>query len=378
MEEIYTAQIKGDSGMNKINDDLYQDRKEIHQRQRIVNVRGISPMAQERIKCPFCSELILRDAIKCRFCGEWFKTPDQDTAMGGLTKDSDINGRTQSSHVVKGNHSDFPSSQTNQQSNSKKISADESRGEENVDCHQEVKETPAVRIAKEIVPAEIAGLRSVRKVSPKRWFRGILLIFYLGIVAALILTEFSAQRILSEARSNENSSDPDAAFARYSAVQDIYPYTFASIKARQNLSRIVQSSEFELPKQSWLVAFEDLLGIELKKQDVYLLPLAVWPISGLMLLLVFLTRIRRIGIALLAFFFMILAVSGSVAQLAWYGLVPMQSMTEMIRQIMQEPENMYIASYILLIITVFMTLTATVPRINMHIAKMIEASARKQ
>ena len=35
-------------------------------------IGDIEPMTQERIKCPFCSELILRDAIKCRFCGEWF------------------------------------------------------------------------------------------------------------------------------------------------------------------------------------------------------------------------------------------------------------------------------------------------------------------
>ena len=58
--------------MKKVNDNLYHSRMDSRRRQRIVETGGIGPMTQERIKCPFCSELILRDAMKCRFCGEWF------------------------------------------------------------------------------------------------------------------------------------------------------------------------------------------------------------------------------------------------------------------------------------------------------------------
>ena len=219
---------------------------------------------------------------------------------------------------------------------------------------------------------------SVRKGSRKSWIRALLLIFYLGIIAALIVTEFGARRTLHEARIKEDAKDPNAAFAEYRAVRDTYPHTFASIEARENLHRLGKSQGFELPKPAWLTDCEDLLRVELKEQDVHILPLAAWPISALMLFLVFLTRIGRFGVAIIAFFLMILAVSGLVAQLVWYDLIPLSSAAEKIDQFMQALETVYIASYVLLVLTAFMTLTATVPRIHLHIAKMAEATARKQ
>ncbi|UCE49676.1 MAG: hypothetical protein JSW47_05920, partial [Phycisphaerales bacterium] len=76
--------------MSKTNDKLDRSRMDVRRRQRIVKVGGVGPMTQERVKCPFCSELILRDAIKCRFCGEWFSEPDQDVEAGGPVEDSDL------------------------------------------------------------------------------------------------------------------------------------------------------------------------------------------------------------------------------------------------------------------------------------------------
>jgi len=379
MGEVYTGQTRQCFGISEINDRFYRNRMDIRHRQRIVDVGGINLMTQERVKCPFCSELILRDAIKCRFCGEWLARPDKDMKTGGPIEDSDLEdfGREHYPLVVKSNHSDLASSQENQRSDYQQLSTDNEHGEEGVGSVEPVEETPPVRIAKEVVPAEKAGLGSVRKGSRVPWLRALLLILYLGIVAALIVTEFGARRTFHEARIKEDAEDPNVAFAEYRTVRDTYPYTFASIKARQNLRRLGESQGFELPKPKWRAACEDLLGFELKEQDVHILPLAAWSISAVMMLLVFLTRIRRLGVAMVAFLLMILAVSGLVAQLVWYGLIPLSSVAEAIDQFMQAPETVYIASYVLLVLTAFMTLTATVPRIHLHIAKMAEATARK-
>ena len=338
-------------------------------------------MTQERVRCPFCSELILRDAIKCRFCGEWFTKPGQDSKTGGPIEDSELEDFAGEHYplVVRSNHSDFPSSQEDQKSDYQQLSTDNEQGEEGIGSVEAAEETPPVRIAKEVIPAEKAGLGSVRKGSRVPWLRALLLILYLGIVAALIVTEFGARRALHEACVEEDAKDPNTAFAKskYRTILDAYPHTFASIEARQNLRRLGESQGFELPKPKWLAACEDLLGFELKQQDLHILPLAAWSTSAVMLLLVFLTRIRRLGVAIVAFLLMILAVSGLVAQLVWYDLIPLSSVAEAIDQFMQALETVYIASYVLLVLTAFMTLTATAPRIHLRIAKMAEATARK-
>ncbi len=337
-------------------------------------------MTRERVKCPFCSELILQDAIKCRFCGEWLTKPGQELNAGGPIRDSDLEGLGWENYplVVKRSQSESPSYESNQQSDYEPLGAADDQVEERVENGEPEQENRPARIAKEVVPAEKAELASAGKRSGVPWLRALLLFLYLGIVAALIVAEFDARSILRDARAEEAAKDPNAAFAGYRTVQDIYPFTLASIEARQNLRRLSESPEFGLPQPAWLAAGEKLLGVEIKEQNVHLLPLAAWPVSAFLLLLVVLTRIRRVGVALIALILMILAVSGSVAQFAWYGVIPLGSVAQAVEQFMEMPEALHIASYILLFLTALMTLTATVPRIHLHIAKMAEATARKQ
>jgi hypothetical protein len=336
-------------------------------------------MTNERFKCPFCSELILRGAIKCRFCGEWLRKPGQDTKTGGPIQDCDLDdlGRESYPLVVKSSQDDFPSFQERRQIDDQPLGADDDHGEERAENVEAEQENPPARIAKEVVPAEHRELGLVAKGSGVPWLRALLLIFYLGIIAALVVAEFNAYETLRDARAKEDAEDPNAAFAEYRAVRNTYPFTFASIEAQENLRRLSQSQGFESPKPRWITACEDLLRIELKEKDFYMLPLAAWPISAIMLLLVFLTRIRRLGVAFAAFFLMVLAAAGSVAQLAWYGLIPLSAVAEAMGQFMQAPQSVYVASYALLVLAARMTLTATVPRIHLHLAKMAEATAKK-
>ena len=225
------------------------------------------------------------------------------------------------------------------------------------DKRREAAEASPVRVAREVIPGEglDAGLRITKRRRRIPWLRALLLILYLGIAAALIVFESRARENLRAAGAKE---DPNEAFITYSDVLDAYPFSFAVIEARQGLLEICKSPEFEMPKPSWLSRVEDLLGTHANVQNAHLLPLAAWPVSALLLLLVCLTRIRRPVAALLALLLMIAAIAGSVAQLAWYGTVPLAPVAEAAQAFMQAPAAVYCASYWLLALTALMTLTA--------------------
>ena len=85
------------------------------------------------------------------------------------------------------------------------------------------------------------------------------------------------------------------------------------------------------------------------------------------LFLAFVTRILRPGVALLALFLMVVAVAGLAAQLTWYGSISLPPVAEVAREFMQATPAVYFASYLLLVLTALMTLTATSKRPDGHI-----------
>ena len=134
-----------------------------------------------------------------------------------------------------------------------------------------------------------------------------------------------------------------------------------------------------MPKPSWLLRVGDLFGgKDADLPDVYLLPFVAWPVSAVLLLLVFLTRIFRPGAALLALLLMILAIAGSAAQFAWYGLIPLAPVVEATQDFMQTPVAVYSASYMLLAMTALMTLTAATRRRNPQLTRIAPAAARRR
>ena len=363
--------------MKKVNDKLHYSRMGVRHRQRIVEVGGKGPMTQDRVKCPFCSELILRDAIKCRFCGEWLSMPDQDVGVGRPADDNapatgdqesdrvalvEIQKRLVPMEAVQ--HADRDVQDAGQDQNSERI--------------RHVEQSP-VRVAREIIPGQglDAGLITKRRRIP--WARVLLLILYLGIAAAMVVFELRAREILSDAAAKEKAQDPNAAFAMYGEIRDSFPFSFATIEARQGLLRICQSPDRQMPKPSWLLRVGDLFGgKDADLPDVYLLPFVAWPVSAVLLLLVFLTRIFRPGAALLALLLMILAIAGSAAQFAWYGLIPLAPVVEATQDFMQTPVAVYSASYMLLAMTALMTLTAATKRRNPQLTRIAPAAARRR
>jgi hypothetical protein len=264
-------------------------------------------MKEERIKCPYCSELILEDAIKCRFCGEWFTEKNKP-----------------------GINSDITVSQP-------------SRDTQDKQSEPELKE--AVREPqKEHVESPVERPRP--SLSPKKcrisWLRIILTIIYVGIIIAFVIYERNAHEVLNCGRGFENLQEYQEAREKYRDVIEEYQLSFAVIEARKNLWRV-----------------EEHLGNNFSIDDVYWLPFITWPVCSVLLFLVFITRILRPGMAFLAFLLLLLGLFGSVLQLAWYGLIPSESIAVIVQEFVSEPKGTFVTSYIMLIITAMMTLTAT-------------------
>lgn len=264
-------------------------------------------MKEERIKCPYCSELILEEAKKCRFCGEWFTEKNKPDVNNDLTVSE-------------------PSRETQ-------------------DKQSEPEFQKAVRESqKEFVESPVERSRS--SLSPNKcrisWLRIILTIVYIGIIIAFVIYERKAHKELSRGQGLENLQEYQEAREKYREVIEEYQLSYAVIEARKNLRRV-----------------EDQLGNDFSIDDVYWLPFITWPVCSVLLFLVFLTRILRPGMAFFAFLLLLLAIFGSVLQLAWYGLISIEPIAVIVQEFVAEPKGAFVASYIMLIITAMMTLTAT-------------------
>ena len=121
-----------------------------------------------------------------------------------------------------------------------------------------------------------------------------------------------------------------------------------------------------------------MFGEDVPLVDVYLLPFLAWPVSALLLLLVFVTRISRPGVAILGLLLLLVAVAGAVVQFSSYGLIPLPTVADPARELMQRPAAAYLISYLLLAATAFMTLTARGKRQSRHIARMATARAKRR
>ena len=272
-------------------------------------------MKEERIKCPYCSELILEEAIKCRFCGEWFTDKNKPDVNSELT----ISGPSQ------------------------EVQDKQSEPELKEAVREPQREPVESPIDK---PVERPVARRVPPLSPKRrriaWLRIILTIVYIGIIVVFVIYEKNAHEELNRGRGLENLQKYQEAREKYGEVIEEYQLSFAVIEARKNLWRV-----------------EEQLGNDFSIDDVYWLPFVTWPVCSVLLFLVFVTRILRPGMAFLAFLLLLLGILGSVLQLAWYGLVPIEPIDVIVQEFAAEPKGIFVMSYIMLIITAMMTLTAT-------------------
>jgi hypothetical protein len=268
-----------------------------------MNEERIGERTEERIRCPYCSEQILADAVKCRFCGEWFKEKDQ------VRRKSDITFLRPTSDV-----------------------SERKPAPEFSESIKEPKQAPVKKPAKKSIP--------YRPKKRTRWLRILLTIIYVGIIIGLVFYERHAHELLRDGQALENLEELQEAQQKYEEITEKYWLSFAEIEARRGLSRIN-------PENTPSV------------NDFYLLPLVAWPICALILLLVFVSRILRPGLAFIAFLLLLLSIAGCVFQFSWCGLIKSEPIALIVQEFSAEPEGIFVLSYLMLFITALMSLTAT-------------------
>lgn len=337
-------------------------------------------MAEERVKCPFCSELIISGALKCRFCGEWFSSEDEaeEKAIENSSP-RELYGRawgTQGREImIAGGGQEYSVPIRSGREQSEKVTEADDDGKD--EAQEAVNESP-VRVVSFNPTGDKSHSKHIKKKRRIPWLRIVLVVAYLAIAVALGVSEFNAHEALREGQAMENAKDYNAAFDTYRDVMKAFPFSFALIETRQGLRRICESDEFEMPRPAWLLEIEDRWGSELDAPDIYLLPFAAWPACAALLFLVFVTRILRPVTALIVLLLMIVAIAGTVVQLVRCGLISLTPVAEVAQVLMQASMEVYCASYLLLVLTALMTLTAMRKKRAGEIGKMATATAKKR
>jgi hypothetical protein len=262
-------------------------------------------MEEERVKCPYCSELIIVDAKKCRFCGEWFK---------GKNK-SDVDDRIKLFQPLH------------------KISEKPPEPKVQRKIEEPVHDLSDNNIKKPgVIP--LSGKPKVNSL------RIVLIIAYIGIIIGFVFYERSAQRVLYSGQELEEQEKYQEASEEYIQVIKEYRLSFAVVEAQRSLRRI-------LPR------LENKVDID----NVYWLPFVSWPVCSVLLFFIFVTRFHRAGIAFLSFLLLLLGIFGSVLQITWYGLISIEPLVGVIQHFKKEPIEIFIASYLLITVTALMSLT---------------------
>ncbi|MCP4452243.1 MAG: hypothetical protein GY809_12335 [Planctomycetes bacterium] len=173
------------------------------------------------------------------------------------------------------------------------------------------------------------------------------------------MMERSALDGLSAAKANEGNSDDVAALEAYEGIRDEFPFSFSSIEAYTGIQRIVDQGVLVSDTPVKPPILGEFIGEEFEKSAVYWLPLAAWPVCVVLLLLVFLTRILRAGVAFLSFILGAVSVTGTALQISWYGLISLGQFSELSHELMDRPLILFGATYGLMAMTALMTLTRT-------------------
>ena len=195
------------------------------------------------------------------------------------------------------------------------------------------------------------------------WLRVLLFLFYVALGIAWAVYECNSQKILARAERLEQNNKYQTAHVAYMMVVERFPASFGVLDARAGLQRVEPAvDDSELPRRLGETILEKALS---ERFDPYLmdwLPFLACLVCGALLILVLLSRLRRPGLSFLAFLLFCVAAFGASCQLAWYGFFVQQDLADLAKTAMTNPVALYVGSYVLVGLTVLLTLTSTRPR----------------
>ena len=190
------------------------------------------------------------------------------------------------------------------------------------------------------------------------WIRILLALVYIGLGIGFGVYEVNAHKFLNRGHLAEESQKYQTAGMCYMVVIENYPFSFAVIEAKNGLRGIEPALEDSpIPDRlgtSWL---EHAGGERFNPYSMSWLPFAGNSLSLILLSLIFLTRLRRRGLAVFVFLWMCAASLCLAAQLAWYGWVDQPELARAAEMCFSSPPLAYIATYILFLATVLLSLS---------------------
>ena len=190
------------------------------------------------------------------------------------------------------------------------------------------------------------------------WICVCMVCVYLGLGAALTVYEINAHRILSKGQHAEATQRYQTASLAYMMVIEKFPLSFGVIEAKTGLDRIEPAlADSPLPDRlntSWM---ERDWGEEFNPYFMDWLPFFASFACGTMLFLVFVTRIRRGGMAFWAFLLLCTSAFLAAIQLARYGWLDQAELRKLADGVFAERMAVYVGAYVLMGMTVLLTLS---------------------
>ncbi len=190
------------------------------------------------------------------------------------------------------------------------------------------------------------------------WIRIVLVLIYLGLGVALSVYEANAHKILSKGQHAETSQRYQTAGLAYMMVIEKFPLSFAVVEAKTGLDRVEPAlQEGSLPDRLNISHIERTFGEEFNPYFLDWLPFLASFACGGMLILIFLTRIRRGGMAFFVFLLICATGFSAAVQLARYGWIDQPELGKLAGRAFAAPQAVYIGAYALIGITILLTLS---------------------
>ena len=184
---------------------------------------------------------------------------------------------------------------------------------------------------------------------PMPVFRVVLGLVYLAALGGGISYEYNARQLLDQA---SRAGTPAEAAEKDSQLVERYPFSIAVVEARRSLVAGAYR-----PQRTLMTPLEQRFGERFSPFHMYWLPFFAAPLAAVILLLVFLARLGRPGVAVVSLLLAAAAAGLFVVQVQYYGFFESSAVAAAGKQVMYDPTLVYIVACMLLTLAALLSLT---------------------